>query len=165
MQISPTNRSIFHTTGGIIVKVTVWIVLHVDRHVLTQQTSFTVHRLPTKEQISVFRIYILKRQYIYRCIYIYIYRYVYVNIPLSISMYTLLYIHICRFKRKTEAQAICLNPFTVCSSSERKFVICPYVYKQTNGSYLFANGLNGLAHLWFYIHLALFIIAQKYTEA
>ncbi len=57
-----------------------------------------------------------------------------------------LFIYICsRFKRKTEAQAIFLNSFTVCSSCKRKFVICPFVYEETNGSYLFANGLSRLA--------------------
>jgi hypothetical protein len=56
----------------------------------------------------------------------------------------------CCFKRKAEAQVIFLNPFTVCSSCKWKFVVCPLVYEETNGSYLFAkglNGLNGLAHL------------------
>ncbi len=47
-------------------------------------------------------------------------------------------------KRKTEAHAIFLNPFTVCSLGKRKFVICPFVYEETNGIYPFANGLNGL---------------------
>ncbi len=37
-------------------------------------------------------------------------------------------------KRKTEGQAIFLNPFTVCSSCKPKFVVCPFVYKETNGS-------------------------------
>jgi hypothetical protein len=46
---------------------------------------------------------------------------------------------------------------TVCSSCRRKFVVCPFVYEETNRSYLFANGLtgmhginklDGLAHLW-----------------
>ncbi len=47
-----------------------------------------------------------------------------------------------------------LNPFTVCSSYKQKFVLCPLVDKETNGSCPFANrfnglnGLNGLAHLW-----------------
>jgi hypothetical protein len=40
-----------------------------------------------------------------------------------------------------------LNPFIVCSLCKRKFVVCPYVNEETNGSYPFANGLNGLAHL------------------
>ncbi len=50
-------------------------------------------------------------------------------------------------KRKTEIQAIFLNPFTVGSSCKRKFVVCPFVDEEPNGTYLFANGLNGLAHL------------------
>jgi hypothetical protein len=60
-------------------------------------------------------------------------------------------------KTKTEAQAIFLNPFTVCSSYERKFVVCPVVDIERNGSYPFATGLNGinrlngLAHLWQYL--------------
>ncbi len=49
------------------------------------------------------------------------------------------------FRWKMEAQAIFLNPLTVCSSSKRKFVIFPYVYKETNGNYPFANGLNTCA--------------------
>ncbi len=55
----------------------------------------------------------------------------------------------CHFKLKTEngAQATFLNPFTVCSSCKRKFVLCLFVYEETNGSYPFSNGLNGLAHL------------------
>jgi hypothetical protein len=53
-------------------------------------------------------------------------------------------------KRKTEAQAIFLNPFTFCSSCKQKFVICPFVNEETNRSYPFAHGLNrlnGLAYL------------------
>jgi hypothetical protein len=64
--------------------------------------------------------------------------------------------HICCFKRKTETQAIFLNPLTICSSCKRTFVICPFDYEATNESVLFSNGpsrlnglngLNGLAHL------------------
>ncbi len=51
-------------------------------------------------------------------------------------------------KRKTEAQAIFLNPFTVCSLCKQNFVVCPFVDEETKSSYPFANGLNGLAHLW-----------------
>jgi hypothetical protein len=45
-----------------------------------------------------------------------------------------------------EAQAIFLNMFTVCSLCHESlsFVIFD---KETNGSYPFANRLNGLAHL------------------
>jgi hypothetical protein len=56
-------------------------------------------------------------------------------------------------KRKREAQAIFLNPFTVCTSCKWKFVVCPFVDEETIRSYPFANklkrlnGLNGLAHL------------------
>ncbi len=50
-------------------------------------------------------------------------------------------------KRKTEAQLIFLNPFTVCSSCIQKFISCPFVDEETKGSYPFANGLNGLNRL------------------
>jgi hypothetical protein len=43
-------------------------------------------------------------------------------------------------KQKTEALAIFLNLFTVCSSW--KFVICPLVGEETNGSHPLANGLK-----------------------
>ncbi len=48
---------------------------------------------------------------------------------------------------KTEANAVFLSPSTVCSSCKRKFVVCPFVDKETNRSYPFANGLNGVAYL------------------
>jgi hypothetical protein len=41
-----------------------------------------------------------------------------------------------------------LNPFTVCLSYKWKFVLCPFVDEETYGSYPFANGLKGHAHLW-----------------
>jgi hypothetical protein len=50
-------------------------------------------------------------------------------------------------KQKTEAKAIFLNLFTVCSSCKWKFVVYQFVFEETNGSYPFANGLKGLAHL------------------
>jgi hypothetical protein len=43
-----------------------------------------------------------------------------------------------------EAQAIFLNPFTVCSSFKRKFVVCSFVAEETDGNYPFAKGLNKL---------------------
>jgi hypothetical protein len=46
-----------------------------------------------------------------------------------------------------EALAVFLNTFTICLSCKRKFVIFPFVDETTNGSYLFANGLNGLNRL------------------
>ncbi len=60
------------------------------------------------------------------------------------------------FKRKMEAQAIFLHPFTISSSCIWKFVVLKFVDEKTNRSYSFANrlnelkrlnGLNGLAHL------------------
>jgi hypothetical protein len=65
-------------------------------------------------------------------------------------------------KRKTEAQAIFLNPFTVCSWCKRKVVICLFVDQETNGSYLFANGLNGLNGLYGLAHLHLHTAAACY---
>jgi hypothetical protein len=59
-------------------------------------------------------------------------------------------------KRKTEAQAIFLNPFTVCSLYKWKFGVCQFVDEETNRSNLFANGLSGLirlAHLWMRTHI------------
>jgi hypothetical protein len=50
-------------------------------------------------------------------------------------------------KQKMESQAIFLNPFIVCSSCKCKFIVCLFVDEETNRSYSFANGLNGLTHL------------------
>jgi hypothetical protein len=47
------------------------------------------------------------------------------------------------FQKEIEAQAIFLNPFTICSSCKRKIVVCSFVDEQTNGTYPLANGLNG----------------------
>jgi hypothetical protein len=55
-----------------------------------------------------------------------------------------IYIYIYMLLFQTEAQTIFLNPFTICSSGYRMFVACPFVDEETNGNYLFANGLNGL---------------------
>ncbi len=72
--------------------------------------------------------------------------YTYIRIQIYIDIHIL---YICwRFKRKTEAEAIFLNPFTVCSLCMRKFVICRFFNEETNGSYQFANKLNGLAQIW-----------------
>jgi hypothetical protein len=45
---------------------------------------------------------------------------------------------------KMEAQVIFLNMVIIYSSCKWKFVVCPFVNEETNGSYLFANGLNRL---------------------
>ncbi len=62
-----------------------------------------------------------------------------------------------KWEVENRSQAIFLYPFPLCSSCKRKFVVCPFVCKETNGSCPLANGLNvlnglsrlnGLAHLW-----------------
>ncbi len=88
---------------------------------------------------------ILKWQHMY--VYLYI-LYIYTHTENG----TILYICRC-FKWKTEAQAILLNPFTVCTSCKRMFVGCLLVDEETNRSCPFAKGLdrlyalNRLAHL------------------
>ncbi len=42
---------------------------------------------------------------------------------------------------------IFLHPFTICSSCKQKFVLCPFVYEETNGSYPFENIRNRRGHL------------------
>jgi hypothetical protein len=50
-------------------------------------------------------------------------------------------------KTKTRRPGIFLDPFTICSSFKRKFVVSLFVDKEIIGSHPFANGLNGLTHL------------------
>ncbi len=45
---------------------------------------------------------------------------------------------------KLEAQTFFFHPFTVCSSFKRKFVVCPLVDEETNGSLPYANGITDL---------------------
>ncbi len=78
--------------------------------------------------------------YIY--IYIYIYIHIYVDIY-GIYLYGYIRLYMLPFQRETEAQLIFLNPFTICTSCKQKFVVCPFVYEETNGCYLIANGLRG----------------------
>ncbi len=66
-------------------------------------------------------------------------------------------------KTETEAQAICLNPFTVCFLCKRKFVICLFADEETNKSYPFAKGLNGLKELPIYYHMIV-SVGQSYSE-
>ncbi len=79
-------------------------------------------------------------EYVYIWIYIYI-KFIFVFVFIFIFI---LYAALSNWRWKTEAQAIVLNPFTICSSYKWKFVICTFVDEETNGSYPFANGLNGL---------------------
>ncbi len=63
--------------------------------------------------------------------------------------------------RKRSPGKCFFNPFTVCSWCKQKCVVSPFVDEETNGSYPFANrlnglsGLNGLAHLWRYRYVFL----------
>jgi hypothetical protein len=67
---------------------------------------------------------------------------------MNISIYTYIYI-CCRFKRKTEAQAIFLNLFTVLLIVQME--VCDLsIYEETNGSYPFGNELNGQRDLPIY---------------
>ncbi len=79
--------------------------------------------------------------------------------------YIYIYIHISAVsnaKRKMEDQAIFLDSFTVYSLCKRKFVVCPFVYKETKGSYPFANGLTGLAHLCYLkVRICPYIMSDK----
>ncbi len=103
---------------------------------------FSVFRLPTKEPFSVKYLYLYLYKYIFR--YRWNGRHMYIFIYIHISTFINIYTAISIGKRKPR------RLFTVCSSWKRKFVICPFVYKEANRSYPFANGLNGqngCAHL------------------
>ncbi len=104
----------------------------------------TVYRLPIKENKLPFSVYTYIETaayiqiYIYMYIYIYIYTlYIYTEMYIYTSTYMYLYLYLynicCGFKRKTEAQAIFLNPFTVCSPCKWKFIVRPFVYEEING--------------------------------
>jgi hypothetical protein len=102
------------------------IVRHIDGHICwnsKRQLLFLV-RWPRKPN-SVFRMFILKQQHIdtYRYRYIYIYTHIYVAVS----------------NRRSPGNFL----FTVCSSCKQKFVVWPFVYKETNGTYPFSNELNG----------------------
>jgi hypothetical protein len=71
---------------------------------------------------------------------------------MSVLRYKYLYMYMLTFyetkiKWKMEVQEIFLNPFTICSLSKWKFIVCSIVDKETNRCYPFANGLNRLSHL------------------
>jgi hypothetical protein len=69
---------------------------------------------------------------------------------LFVNLYLYLQAAVSNGKQKNGSPCDFLNPFTVGSSCQRKFVVCPFVDEKINRSYPFANGLNGLnglAHL------------------
>jgi hypothetical protein len=106
---------------------------------------------------SVFPIYI----YIGIDIEIHIHIQIHIHIYIYINIYTYtythkhiyIYIYAALSNGKTEAKAIFLNPFTVCSSCKQKPIFCLFADEETNRSDPLANGLNrlngliGLAHL------------------
>jgi hypothetical protein len=84
------------------------------------------------------------------CVYIYIesaayiYRYIDKDIPyIDVSIY--IYASVLNGKRKP--RLFSFHPFTVCSLCKQKFVVYPFVYEETNGSYPFSKRLNGLNRL------------------
>jgi hypothetical protein len=124
----------------------------------------TIDRFPFAENkrkfsVSVFPVCSNKRKLPISICSISVYVYVLKGQHIYINKYLCKYVSIyicCSFKRKPEAQAIFLNPFTVFSSCKWKFVVCLFVYYETNGSCPFAHGLNGITHLgYLYIHFAL----------
>jgi hypothetical protein len=65
-------------------------------------------------------------------------------------------------KPKTEAKLIFNNLFTLCSC-KLKLVVRPFVDEETNGSYSFTNGLNGLAYISMYLVKA-FVSYTEFSE-
>ncbi len=146
---------------------------HRRARLLKQQSSITIYRFPTKEKklpllfpfvanrsfsVSVFRLQQTKKSC--RFLLVPFTEYLYIFCRFNIYIYIYLYENRTDGKRQLlyvcciwemEAQVVFLNPFSICSSCKRKFVVCPFVDEETNGSYPVANGLNGLAHLWLYI--------------
>ncbi len=139
--LSTGSRHFYRVRSDISCCVSVYFK-HPWAHSRNQQTVITVYRLPSKENKLSFSVSSIF------CIYT-VYRYIYcIFIFASTYLYLYIYRTCCCFKRKMEAQAIFLDPFIVCSSCKWKLVVCPFIYVETNRSYPFANGLNGLAHLW-----------------
>jgi hypothetical protein len=69
-------------------------------------------------------------------IYIYLYDYIYIYILISAA--------VSRGKWKPRQFDLIRVPFAHRANVN---VVCPFAFKETNGSYPFANGLNGLSHL------------------
>ncbi len=87
--------------------------------------------------------------------YTYTYTYIYTYNTYGTYTYTHIYVYVCcRFKWKTEAHAIFLNPFTVCSSYKRKFIVVPFADEVTNRTLSICKQTkrtkhtNGFAHLF-----------------
>jgi hypothetical protein len=59
------------------------------------------------------------------------------NFSIYIYIYTHSYIYaaVSNGKQKTDAQVIFIDPFTIFALCKQKFVVCPFVDEETNGSY------------------------------
>jgi hypothetical protein len=64
-----------------------------------------------------------------------------------------------KINRKTEAQVILHNLFTVCSSCKQKFVVCQFVDEETNGK----MNQTDLPRLW--ICVSLFSVLKKHKQS
>jgi hypothetical protein len=108
---------------------------------------FIVCRLrKTNSRFSAFRIHICT--YLHISIFLYIYlQYFYISI--YIYMHNI-YIYMLLFRTKMENGSPGNFPFCLPSAQQRKFVICPFVYKETNevihSFAIVLNGRYGLAH-------------------
>ncbi len=83
--------------------------------------------------------------YIYIYIHIYIYSvHIHLHNNIHINIYIYIYIYNAVSNGKRKPQAFFFNPFTVCSSHKRKFIVSPFADEETNGNYPFPNELNRL---------------------
>jgi hypothetical protein len=142
-----TNKQHMSTRDGLYeINIACTNYMHRWAHLLSQQMSITIYFLPTKENKLPVSFAANKQKLLF-----------FIHTATSICLlqtanfiYGYIYIYAAVFrknKRTTEDQAIFLNLFSVCSSCKRKLFVCPFVDEETNGTYPFANGLNGLAHL------------------
>ncbi len=120
---------------------------HRPAHLLKQQTSITVDRLPTKGNKLPISVSVCSEQMA-------VSRYRFPSaankwkLPFSafgcvcVHLYLYLYLYAAVSNRKGKPRRFSLIR-SRCSSCKRKFVVCPFVDKEANGSYPFANGPNG----------------------
>ncbi len=117
-----------------------------------QQLLVTIYRLPTMDDQLPFYVSVFSKETeVCRFRFLFAAKQKLWFAVFSINTYV--YTAVSNGKRKTEAQAIFINSFTVCSSCKRKFAVCLLDDEERNESYPFANGLKGLnrfglSHLW-----------------
>ncbi len=137
--------------------------IEIDRHVC-KQSLYTVYCLPTKENKLPFTVPVYSKEKEV-CRFHFPFATNKRKLPFSVSSIFRVCVCVwvgmcvwyicCRFKQNNgklkprRCSIICLlfahrtNRILTC--------VCPFVDKETNGSYLFADGLNRLAHLWVWI--------------